>query len=79
MFRSFRLRSARETIIFCCFIFLLWLQFRDNEEDLDSLVDAEDRADYIRDAFLFGWDGYKTHAFPHDTLLPLTDSFYDDR
>ena len=37
------------------------------------------RAGAVRRAFQTAWEGYYEHAFPHDTLLPLTNGFEDDR
>lgn len=37
------------------------------------------RAGEVRAAFQTAWKGYYKYAFPHDTLLPLTNEFYDDR
>ena len=37
------------------------------------------RALQVRQAFSDAWDGYYAHAFPHDTLLPLTGGNADDR
>ena len=38
---------------------------------------ASDRAAAVKQAFQTAWDGYKNHAFPHDQLHPLTNSFDD--
>ncbi|KAH7113246.1 alpha-1,2-mannosidase [Dendryphion nanum] len=75
MVPRFRFRPARDAIILICILFLLWR----NSGNLDSLTDPEDRAEFIRDAFISGWEAYKKHAFPHDTLRPLTNGYYDDR
>lgn len=37
------------------------------------------RAGAVRKAFQTAWDGYYAHAFPHDDLLPLTNTYEDDR
>lgn len=37
------------------------------------------RADAIIEAFRFSWDGYYTHAFPHDELHPVTNTYSDSR
>jgi hypothetical protein len=44
-----------------------------------NLKTKEERAGAVRDAFNFAWTGYMTHAFPHDQLLPLNNSFSDPR
>ena len=36
-----------------------------------------DRADAVRAAFLHAYNGYTTHAAPHDELLPLTKASVD--
>lgn len=37
------------------------------------------RAAEVRNAFQTAWKGYYKYAFPHDSLLPLTNGFEDDR
>jgi len=37
------------------------------------------RADAIIEAFRFSWDGYYTHAFPHDELHPVSNGYSDSR
>jgi mannosyl-oligosaccharide alpha-1,2-mannosidase len=37
------------------------------------------RADAVKEAFQFGWDGYMQHAYPHDSLKPVSNGFEDDR
>ncbi|KJK82506.1 Mannosyl-oligosaccharide alpha-1,2-mannosidase [Metarhizium anisopliae BRIP 53293] len=37
------------------------------------------KASQVQDVFRTAWNGYYEHAFPHDTLLPLTGGNYDDR
>jgi len=36
---------------------------------------AAERAQAVKDAFQFAWDGYYKYAFPNDELLPVTDSY----
>lgn len=40
------------------------------------------RANAVKDAFVFAWDGYYKYAFPNDQLDPQTNTFsnprYDD-
>ncbi len=38
-----------------------------------------DRANAVKQTFQIAWDGYYKYAFPHDSLLPQTNSFADDR
>ncbi|QPH11062.1 hypothetical protein C2857_002638 [Epichloe festucae Fl1] len=38
-----------------------------------------DRAREVKEAFEISWNGYYKHAFPHDTLHPLTNGYEDDR
>ena len=45
----------------------------------DDLPSAEDRAKAVIDIFRTSWDGYYKHAFPHDELHPVTNSFSDSR
>ncbi|KAM0277600.1 hypothetical protein ACHAO9_012513 [Fusarium lateritium] len=37
------------------------------------------RADAIVEMFRFAWNGYYTHAFPHDSLIPKFNNYTDDR
>jgi hypothetical protein len=38
-----------------------------------------ERADAVKEAYLFAWNGYMQHAFPHDQYLPVTNTFSDPR
>jgi mannosyl-oligosaccharide alpha-1,2-mannosidase len=38
-----------------------------------------ERADAVKEAFTFSWNGYKEYAFPHDELHPISNSFSDSR
>ncbi|TID22989.1 glycosyl hydrolase family 47 [Venturia nashicola] len=42
-------------------------------------VPNEERANAVREAFQFAWQGYRTHAFPHDELKPGTNTPGDTR
>ncbi|KAE9962308.1 hypothetical protein BLS_000511 [Venturia inaequalis] len=44
-----------------------------------SYVHNEERANAVREAFQFAWQGYRTHAFPHDELKPGTNTPGDSR
>lgn len=44
-----------------------------------SNMTSAERANAVKDAFQFAWDGYYTYAFPHDDLLPVSDGFSDPR
>jgi mannosyl-oligosaccharide alpha-1,2-mannosidase len=44
-----------------------------NRSQLKELKADIDRADAIKDAFRFAWEGYYDNAFPHDELLPVTN------
>ncbi|KAL1842930.1 hypothetical protein VTJ49DRAFT_3718 [Mycothermus thermophilus] len=37
------------------------------------------RADAVREAFRVSWDGFYKHAFPHDSLRPVSNGYADDR
>ena len=39
----------------------------------------EERRQAVIDVFRFSWDGYYTHAFPHDELRPVTNAWGDSR
>jgi mannosyl-oligosaccharide alpha-1,2-mannosidase len=38
-----------------------------------------ERADAVKEAFQFAWDGYYTYAFPHDELHPVSNTYSDSR
>lgn len=38
-----------------------------------------ERADAVKAAFEFAWDGYYKYAFPHDELHPVSNSYSDSR
>jgi hypothetical protein len=42
-------------------------------------VVSQHRANAVKDAFQVSWDGYYKHAFPHDSLRPVTNRYADDR
>jgi len=42
-------------------------------------VVSQQRADAVKEAFQVSWDGYYKYAFPHDSLLPVTNKYQDDR
>ncbi|KAK3941603.1 glycoside hydrolase [Diplogelasinospora grovesii] len=37
------------------------------------------RANAVKQTFQISWDGYYKYAFPHDSLLPVTNGWSDDR
>lgn len=37
------------------------------------------RADAVKEAFTYAWDGYYKYAFPNDELNPVTNSFSNSR
>jgi len=39
----------------------------------------QDRANGVKEAFQFAWDGYHKYAFPHDELKPVSRGFGDSR
>ncbi|KAK1759562.1 glycoside hydrolase family 47 protein [Echria macrotheca] len=39
----------------------------------------QERADAVKQAFQISWDGYSKYAFPHDSLRPVKNRYYDDR
>lgn len=44
-----------------------------------AYIPNAERADAVKAAFKRAWDGYYKYAFPHDSLLPVTNSYEDDR
>lgn len=44
-----------------------------------SYVVNQTRADAVKQTFQISWDGYYKYAFPGDSLLPVTNSFENDR
>lgn len=37
------------------------------------------KAREIKDAYLLSWNAYYEHAFPNDTLAPISNSYVNDR
>jgi len=52
---------------------------RDGQPRSPRYVVNRDRADAVKQAFEISWDGYYKYAFPHDSLRPVKNRFYDDR
>lgn len=44
-----------------------------------SYVTNQTRADAVKQTFQISWDGYYQYAFPGDSLLPVTNTFENDR
>jgi mannosyl-oligosaccharide alpha-1,2-mannosidase len=44
-----------------------------------SYVYNQTRADAVKQTFQISWDGYYQYAFPGDSLLPVSNSFENDR
>lgn len=38
-----------------------------------------ERADAVKEAFTFSWNGYQKYAMGHDELHPISNSFSDSR
>jgi mannosyl-oligosaccharide alpha-1,2-mannosidase len=49
------------------------------EKRADNHTLNRERADAVKAAFQHAWNGYKTYAFPHDELHPVSNSFSDSR
>lgn len=45
----------------------------------DQSATNKDRADAVKEAFQFAWDGYYTYAFPNDELHPISNGFGNSR
>lgn len=41
--------------------------------------DNAEKAQQVKDAFQFAWDGYYKYAFPHDEIRPLSNGTSDPR
>ncbi|GIZ38550.1 hypothetical protein CKM354_000196600 [Cercospora kikuchii] len=41
--------------------------------------EAQQRANAVKEAFEFSWQGYSEYAFPNDELLPVTNGFSNSR
>lgn len=44
-----------------------------------SYVTNQTRADAVKQTFEISWAGYYEYAFPGDSLLPVTNTFQNDR
>jgi mannosyl-oligosaccharide alpha-1,2-mannosidase len=51
----------------------------DTQSQSPKLSGDAQRAAAIVDAFRFSWDKYEKYAAPHDTLLPVSKKYEDDR
>lgn len=40
---------------------------------------SQGRADAVKEAFSFAWDGYYEYAFPNDELRPVNSSYSNSR
>ena len=38
-----------------------------------------ERAQAVKEAFQFSWDGYYSHALGHDSYKPISNGYEDDR
>lgn len=45
----------------------------------DNSTLNQERADAVKSAFQYAWDGYYLYAFPHDELHPITNNYSDSR
>jgi len=76
-------RAVQSGLIASALFLFLWYTFlsRATVGSVSSHVVTEpkDRAAFIREAFVYGWRGYKKHAYPHDMLKPLSRTSLDDR
>ncbi|MCJ1308085.1 maturation of Asn-linked oligosaccharides protein [Agyrium rufum] len=45
----------------------------------EAIVSNTDRAEAVKDAFKFAWNGYYTYAFPNDELHPVSNGFGNSR
>jgi hypothetical protein len=75
-------RFARIGFVLGC-IFLVYYQLFGEEQyippDGSSLTEPKDRAAFIREAYIHGWNAYAKHAYPHDVIQPLTRGWQDNR
>ncbi|KAJ5450467.1 Mannosyl-oligosaccharide alpha-1-2-mannosidase [Penicillium daleae] len=53
--------------------------FADSEEVLRRDLDAQKKADAVKEAFQHAWDGYMKYAYPHDELHPVSNGYGDSR
>jgi mannosyl-oligosaccharide alpha-1,2-mannosidase len=50
---------------------------RQNRPDNHTL--NRQRADAVKEAFTYAWNGYEKYALPHDELHPVSNGFSDSR
>lgn len=53
--------------------------FADSEEVFRRDLDAQKKADAVKEAFQHAWDGYMKYAYPHDELHPVSNGYGDSR
>lgn len=66
-------------LVFFAYYWLFGWEVQYHPPDGSALVAPKDRAQFIRDAFIHGWNGYAKYAYPHDVLQPLTHGSLDNR
>jgi mannosyl-oligosaccharide alpha-1,2-mannosidase len=53
------------------------IQYAFNDETPDAKINRQKRQDKVREEFQRAWNGYKTRAWLHDELSPVTGKFRD--
>jgi mannosyl-oligosaccharide alpha-1,2-mannosidase len=46
-------------------------------ESMSDRKEREERREAVKEAFLHGWKGYKTYAFGHDELKPISNQIHN--
>ncbi|KAG0376110.1 hypothetical protein BGX24_008258 [Mortierella sp. AD032] len=54
------------------------IQFQFAQETEKDRLERETRLKAVRDGFEHAWKGYKTHAWGHDEVLPITGGYKDN-
>ncbi|KAF9134243.1 hypothetical protein BGW39_007715 [Mortierella sp. 14UC] len=54
------------------------IQFQFPQESQEDRLERETRLKAVRDGFEHAWKGYKTHAWGHDEVLPITGGHKDN-
>jgi mannosyl-oligosaccharide alpha-1,2-mannosidase len=77
-FRFARIAFVLTLVIFAYYWLFKW-EVQYHPPDGSALAAPKDRAQFIRDAYIHGWNGYAKHAYPHDVLQPLSHGALDNR
>jgi len=66
-------------VLALCSVLVLAVPYGQAEQRQNDHALNRKRADAVKEAFQYAWDGYYKHAFPHDELHPVSNGSSDSR